>query len=140
MLCRSPPPSRVSERLNLASLHALSPCLGRGGYVAGCVPLPAAPSRLASDKNSTWGGSRQPLRVEQQHRAGGLRVHPCHELSWALCSGCGDAGLGKRGQDAGLYGGQGDATPQVSGCPSPPRGLDPRGLVVPPAPFGQVSM
>lgn len=100
MPCRSPPPSRVSKGLNLASPRALAPCLGRGGCVAGCVPLPAAPSRLAGDKNSTWGGSRQPLRVEQQHRAGGLQVHPCHELSWALCSGCGDAGLRKREWDA----------------------------------------
>lgn len=94
MLCRSLPPSRISKGLNLASLRALSPRLGTGGSVAGCVPLPSAPSRLAGDKNSTWGGHDGPCGWSISIGLGGLQVHPCHELSWALCSGCGDAGLG----------------------------------------------
>lgn len=76
MPCRSPPPSRVSKGLNLASPRALSPCLGRGGCVAGCVPLPAAPSHLAGDKNSTWGGHDSPCGWSSSIGLGGCRSIP----------------------------------------------------------------
>lgn len=124
MLCCSPPPSRVSKGLNLASLHALSPRLGRGEHISGCVSLPAAPSRLASDKNSSGGVTTAPAGGAAA--SGWGPVGPSQSraelgsVQWVW-------GCWAREEGVGCWDvrGQGDATPRCLDAPLLPQGWTP---------------
>lgn len=123
MLCRSPPPSRVSKGLNLASLHALSPRLGRGDTspAASLCPqlLPASPvikiARGGHDgpaggaAASGWGAGGPSLS-----RAG------LGSVQWVWGCWAGEEGVGCWGVR-----GQGDATPRYLDAALLPQGWTP---------------
>lgn len=121
MPCRSPPPSRVSKGLNLASPRALSPCLGRGDA------LPAVslcPQRLPTSpviKIALGGVTTAPAggAAASDWGAAGPSLSRAELGSVQWVRGC---WAGEEGVGCFDVRGQGDATPTYLDAPLLPQG------------------